>query len=552
LVTTFADQAAIAIENTRLLNELRDSLQQQTTTAEMLNVISRSTFDLQAVLDTLVHSAARLCAAECAFIFRLEQGAYHLAANHGFSDEYRAYIKRNPIPPGRGTLVGRTALTARTVHMPDCLADPEYKWFESQKIGKFRTMLGVPLLREGSPIGVLALTRSQVQPFSDREIELVTTFADQAVIAIENVRLFDEVQARTRELSEALERQTATSEVLQVISSSPGELKPVFQAMLEHAVHICEAKFGALYRYDGKLFHPEALIGAPQALVEFHQKRGAFQAVPGTPLHQLWQTRNVVHTADDAGGPSASAQLGGARSHLAVPMLKDDALVGSIIIYRQEVRPFTNKQIELVTNFASQAVIAIENTRLLNELRQRTDDLSEALEQQTATSEVLGVISSSPGELEPVFQAMLQNATRICEASFGNLLLYDGDAFRRVAMHNAPREWVAQTQRDPIVSRRSGAHSLYRLLETKRAVHIADLAIESPDEPIARFAGARTLLVVPMLKENELIGVIGIYRQDVRPFTEKQIELVTNFASQAVIAIENTRLLNELRSAPTI
>src|SRR2546430_17568444 len=214
-------------------------------------------------------------------------------------------------------------------------------------------MLGVPLLREGSPIGVLALTRSQVEPFSDREIGLVTTFADQAVIAIENVRLFDEVQARTRELSEALEQQTATSEVLRVISSSPGELKSVFEAMLENAVRICEAKFGVLYRYDGKLFHPEALVGAPQALVEFHQKRGAFQAVPGTPLHQLWQTRNVVHTADDAGGPSSSAWLGGARSHLAVPMLKDDALVGSIIIYRQEVRPFTDKQVDLVTNFAS-------------------------------------------------------------------------------------------------------------------------------------------------------------------------------------------------------
>src|SRR5262245_13161885 len=254
LVTTFADHAMIAIENTRLLNELRDSLQHQTATADMLNVISRSTFDLQAVLDTLVQSAARLCAAACAFIFRLEEGAYHLAANHGFSDEYRAYIKRNPIPPGRGTLVGRTALTAHTVHMPDCLADPEYIWFESQKIGKFRTMLGVPLLREGSPIGVLALTRSQVEPFSEREIGLVTTFADQAVIAIENVRLFDEVQARTRELSEALERQTATSDVLQVISSSPGELESVFEAMLENATRICGSNFGTLYLREGEAF----------------------------------------------------------------------------------------------------------------------------------------------------------------------------------------------------------------------------------------------------------------------------------------------------------
>jgi GAF domain-containing protein len=552
LVTTFADQAVIAIENTRLLNELRDSLQQQTATADMLNVISRSTFDLQAVLDTLVQSAARLCAAECAFIFRLEQGAYHLAANHGFSDEYRDYIKRNPIPPGRGTLVGRTALTAHTVHMPDCLADPEYKWFESQKIGGFRTMLGVPLLREGSPIGVLALTRSQVQPFSEREIELVTTFADQAVIAIENVRLFDEVQARTRDLSEALEQQTATSEVLHVISSSPGALEPVFQSMLENAVRICEAKFGVLYRYDGKLFHPEALVGAPQALVEFHQKRGAFQAVPGTPLHRLWQTRNVVHTADDAGGPSSSARLAGARSHLAVPMLKDDALVGSIIIYRQEVRPFTDKQVDLVTNFASQAVIAIENTRLLNELRQRTDDLSESLEQQTATSEVLRVISGSPGELEPVFHAMLENATRVCGSNFGTLYLREGEAFRAVSMHGATPDYL-RSRLGQLVHPGPGT-GLGRAVRTKQAVHIADVTAEPAyreRDPMrvaaADLGGVRTMLNVPMLKEGEVVGGIAIYRTEIRPFTEKQIELVTNFAHQAVIAIENTRLLNELR-----
>jgi two-component system, NtrC family, sensor kinase len=552
LVTTFADQAVIAIENTRLLNELRDSLQQQTATADMLNVISRSTFDLQAVLDTLVHSAARLCAAECAFIFRLELGAYHLAANHGFSDDYRAYIKRNPIPPGRGTLVGRTALTAHTVHMPDCLADPEYKWFESQKIGGFRTMLGVPLLREGSPIGVLALTRSQVEPFSEREIGLVTTFADQAVIAIENVRLFDEVQARTRELSETLEQQTATSEVLHVISSSPGALEPVFQSMLENAVRICEAKFGVLYRYDGKLFHPEALVGAPQALVEFHQKRGAFQAVPGTPLHQLWQTRNVVHTADDAGGPSSSARLAGARSHLAVPMLKDDALVGSIIIYRQEVRPFTDKQVDLVTNFASQAVIAIENTRLLNELRQRTDDLSESLEQQTATSEVLRVISGSPGELEPVFHAMLENATRVCGSNFGTLYLREGEAFRAVSMHGATPDYL-RSRLGQLVHPGPGT-GLGRAVRTKQAVHIADVTAEPAyreRDPMrvaaADLGGVRTMLNVPMLKEGEVVGGIAIYRTEIRPFTEKQIELVTNFAHQAVIAIENTRLLNELR-----
>ena len=222
-------------------------------------------------------------------------------------------------------------------------------------------------------------------------------------------------------------------------------------------------------------------------------------------------------------------------------MLKEGELVGAIVIYRQEVRPFTEKQIELVKNFAAQAVIAIENTRLLSELRK-------LLQRQTATADVLKVISRSPGELEPVFGAMLENAVRLCEASFGNLLLYENESFRNVALHNAPQAWAAEQRRNPIAPRRS-AHFLYRVVDTKQVIHIADIAAENPDEPIARIAAARTLLIVPMLKENDLIGAIAIYRLEVRPFSNKQTELVQNFADQAVIAIENTRLLGELRES---
>ena len=377
--------------------------------------------------------------------------------------------------------------------------------------------------------------------------------------------LQEHLDRRTRERDEALEQLTATSDVLKVISSSPGELEPVFEAMLANAVRICEAKFGTLYRTEGDSVRCVAMHGVPKVFAEERCRVPVIRPAPTTTLARALATKRPVQTADVRDYPDTPsgytdgtlAKLAGARTLLAVPMLTDVELVGAIIIYRQEVRPFTDKQIELVKSFAAQAVIAIENTRLLNELRQRTDDLTESLEQQTATSEVLRVISSSPGELEPVFQAMLENARRICEAEFGVLYRCEGDALRAVAMHGAPQAFVEERRRNPLI-RPPPQTTLGRVMATKQPVQIADIVNEPHyfDAPsgysavlLTKLSGARTVLAVPMLKENELIGAIVIYRTEVRPFSDKQIELVKSFAAQAVIAIENTRLLSELRES---
>ena len=375
----------------RLTRELKEAREQQTATADVLKVISRSTFDLQTVLDTLVESAARLCGAEMANIWRPRDGAYRLTASYGVTARYKESLENKEflntiaIEPGRGTTVGRVLLERKSVHIHDIQADPDYKLSGLVALGGTRTMLGIPMLREGDPIGVLVLVQSAVRPFTDKQIELATTFADQAVIAIENVRLFEEVQARTRDLSELLEQQTATSEVLQVISSSAGELKPVFETMLESAVRICGAKFGNLLLVEGDAFRHVALHGAPQAYLEERRREPVIRPRPGSDLDRIRSTKQIVHVADmQLGGPATAAivELAGARTFLNVPMLKDNELIGTIGIYRQEVRPFTNKQIELVQNFAAQAVIAIENARLLNDLNKLNQQLEQRVDDQ--------------------------------------------------------------------------------------------------------------------------------------------------------------------------
>jgi GAF domain-containing protein len=564
LVQNFAAQAVIAIENTRLLNELRqrtddltESLEQQTATSEVLKVISSSPGNLGPVFDSLLENAVRICDAKFGNLLLAEGDAFRYVALHGAPQAYRDERRREPvIRPRPGAMLDRLMKTKTTVHMADIRAEGGSDSGAIVDLAGARTMLNVPMLKENELIGTIGIYRQEVRPFTDKQIALLQNFAAQAVIAIENTRLLNELRQRTGDLTESLEQQTATSEVLKVISSSPGELDPVFDAMLENATHICDAKFGTLMRFDGEKFTPAAHFGTPPELIEFQRQRGPYRPPAGSMLDRVIQTRQVSHTVNrgEIPAPSPAAKLGGARSLIAVPMLKEQALIGAITIYRQEVHPFTDKQIELVQNFAAQAVIAIENTRLLNELRQRTDDLTESLEQQTATSEVLKVISSSPGDLEPVFHAILANATRICGAKFGNLVLHENGVYRDAALFGAPPAFAALRARNSVVP--AGPHStLAQVIQTGRLLHIADAA----DDPIytvrreparvdlVEVAGARTLLVVPMLKDAQSIGALAIFRQEVRPFTEKQIELVQNFAAQAVIAIENARLLNELR-----
>jgi GAF domain-containing protein/HAMP domain-containing protein len=525
--------------------ELKEALDQQTATAEVLQVISRSTFDLQPVLDTLVETAARLCGATHAFIITRHGEIFRPVATFAVSPETDAFLRGLSFKPGRGTVTGEALLNRRAVHVADMPADPAYVSAPGV-VGTFpdrpRTSLSVPMLRDGEPIGAISLARLHVEPFTERQTELVGTFADQAVIAIENARLLTETR-------EALEQQTATAEVLQVINSSPGDLVPVFDAMLDRALGLCGAAFGVLWTYDGERVHASALRGVPPAFAEF-LTRAAHPVGRENAHGRLLAGEPVIHIADVADDPAYRSgdpvrrtlvEVGGGRTLLAVPLRKDETFLGDFVIYRQEVRPFTDKQIALLQNFAAQAVIAMENARLITGTR-------EALEQQTATAEVLQVINSSPGDLVPVFQSIVEKAHTLCGAACGSLQLWDGEKFRGVAMRGFSEAMVELLR----LGYSPSDMPCQRVVDGERIVHCVDLAaIDSPTarEGGVKLAGIRTILYVALRKDDVLLGQIVAARHEVRPFSEKEIALVENFAAQAVIAMENARLITETREA---
>jgi GAF domain-containing protein len=541
LLQTFADQAVIAIENVRLFNETKDALERQTATAEILEVMSRSQSDLRPMFDTIAANAQRLCAGDQALVAIVEGGLVHLASIKAMTPEEEERTRRDwPRPPGRGTVTSRAILTRTICHVSDVLEDPEYELGQTAQAAGWRSVVSVPMVREGNPVGAITVMRRNPGPFSDAQIALLKTFADQAVIAIENVRLFNETK-------EALERQTATSEVLRVISSSPTDLQPTFQTILASASRLCEANLGLLYRYNGEVWTANAFHGATRAFVDF-LSRGPLRPGPKTALARLATEQRPIHIPDileDAAYEErdplrvAQAELGGARTLVAVPMHKESELVGAIVFYRPEVRPFNERQIELLQTFADQAVIAIENVRLFNETK-------EALEQQTATAGILRVISSTPTDVQPVFDAIVASALRIFSGTRVAIFLDEGDQLRVVAAGGE----LSRIRRNLSIPRNRNSASGTAVIE-RSVVNIRDT--ESPDAPpgardAGRADGFRTLTSAPLLREGNAIGVINVYLKDPGGLSDKQLALLKTFADQAVIAIENTRLFRELEA----
>jgi GAF domain-containing protein len=537
LVETFADQAAIAIENVRLFNETKDALEQQTATSEILEVISRSTNDAQPVFEIVARHATVLSGGERGLVQMRDGDVFRFVASHGVSEDALAHERAHPATLDRGSLTGRVALAGTPVHILDAAADPEYRLQDLQELAGYRSMLGVPILRGPEVVGVIGVVRSEVRAFGERETKLVQTFADQAAIAIENVRLFNETKA-------ALERQTGVSEILSVISSHPSDIQPVFDAIVARAAELCHAEDAALTLVDGDTLLDVAHVGPIPLVLEGTPR---FELTRGYVAGRAVLDRTVVHVLDLAEAPDypegrASARATGERTMLAAPLLREGAAIGALLIRRDEVKAFTPGEIDLIETFARQAAIAIENVRLFNETK-------EALDRETATSEILRVTAQSTFELQPVLDAVISNATRLACAENGFVYQIDDDFLRMTAAVGEKAKLMREWQRTNPIRADDRGTSTGRAFSEARTVHISDVFADPEYRywEAQRLGNFRTLLSVPLVRQGTAVGVIAMWRTEMKPFTEKEIQLVETFADQAVIAIENVRLFNEIQ-----
>ena len=522
-----------------LAKERAEAREQQAAAAEILKVINRSPDNAQPVFDAIVKRALRLMRGHSAGVTRLADGVLHLAGYTATSKSGDAALRRHFTGADwKQTANGRAIRT----RVPYVIPDTEKAQLRAKEMGRrrgYRSMVVVPLLRNGAAIGALAVTRKSPGPFSKHEIGLLETFAEQAVIAIENVRRFDETK-------QALERQTATGEILRVISDSPADIQPVFDAIAKSAARFCGAVDVLIHTVDGEMLRRRAHFGPIRSVNESRPLAG------GTPSEVAILERRTIRVDDMVqelkqgkypGGRDLQKRTG-FRSLLAVPLLRDRVAVGVISMRRLEVDPFAPRQIELAETFAAQAVIAIENVRLFNETK-------EALERQTATAEILKVISGSPTSVQPVFQAIVDSALQLLVCTGAGLLRREGDAFRVVAMSSAdPALRMPENPRaipiDP------AANFPSRVFVSKAMLHIPDWsAIELPmhERGVYESLGVRSSLLLPMMREGDCIGVLFVSRSIARPYTDKEIALMQSFVDQAMIAVENVRLFNETREA---